>query len=77
MDIFNQTPEEKQAQLDEHSKMYKETWDLETTDYLLEYIKGKLRGCNLRYCLACANSDTLVEVLKERFLKLQARRNEK
>jgi len=77
MDIFHQTDEEKQAAVDEHFQKDKETWDLETTDYLLDEVKTSLRGCTLPYCLACANTDALVEVLKERFLKLQARRNEK
>jgi len=76
VDIFHQTDEEKQAKFDEHFRLHKETWDLETTDYLLGEIKSQLQGCQLDYCLACANTDALVEVLKERFLKLQARRKE-
>jgi hypothetical protein len=65
-DIFHQTDEEKQAQLDEHYKRDYADWDRETTECLLSDIKSRLQGCNLPYCLSCANSDALVDVLRDR-----------
>jgi len=74
LDIFHQTDEEKQAKVDESFQRDKETWDLETTDYLLDEVGSGLRGCHEPYCLSCANTYALVAVLKERFLTLQKRR---
>lgn len=66
-DIFHRTDEELQAQQKEHYKRDYADWDRETTGCLLSEVKSRLQGCNLPYCLTCANMDALVDVLRKRF----------
>ncbi len=64
--IFERTDEEKQAELEKHYKRDYADWEKETTELLLSDIKSRLQGCNLPYCLSCANTDALVDVLRDR-----------
>jgi hypothetical protein len=51
----------------EKCKEMEREWKRYTTRDLLNELQTKLRGCNLERCLACGNTDALVNVLREHF----------
>jgi len=65
-DMFNLSEEEKQERREDHYRQDHNDWERETTRCLLSEIKNRLKGCNDPYCLTCANTDALVDVLRDR-----------
>jgi len=65
--IFTRTEEEEKEHYKERTAEMKQDWERETTKCLLSEIKSRLQGCVRPFCLSCANTDTLVDVLRERF----------
>jgi len=45
----------------------KRAWERETTGTLISEVKSRMQGCNKPDCYACANTDALADVLRERY----------
>ena len=57
---------EKERTAKDYQAEAKIEWERKTTRELLSEVESRMRGCNKPNCYACAHTDALADVLRER-----------